>query len=292
MSERQAVSVVGLGDMGGALARAIADAGHELVVWNRSIDKSAPFAERGVAVAESVDDAIASSAVIVVCLRGYDVAQSLFSGAAERASLVGKTVIQLSNGVPTDVADAAEWFVGQGAAYLDGSIMTFPDAVGSEECQILMSGDSDAFTDAESVLAALGGDIRFVGSDPTASAVINTSGLGFVYVAAHAFVNAAAICDSAGAPLELLADVVGAFTRQMPAVFGDFVAMIEAERYESSTLRLTSGVDNLRAIAEFGRRGGVDVGLFESALRTMTASAEAGHGSNLAAVFESVKPPR
>ena len=61
--------------------------------------------------------------------------------------------------------------------------------------------------------------------------MINTSGLAFVYVAAHAFVSAAAMCDASGAPLDLLADVVGTFSAQMPAMFGEYVEMIAAGSY-------------------------------------------------------------
>ena len=201
-------------------------------------------------------------------------------------------MIQLGNGVPTEVSAAADWFTAQGAAYLDGSIIAFPDAVGTADCQVLVSGDPHSFERCEPVLDAIGGDVRFLGADPTASAVINTSGLAFVYVAAHAFVSAAAMCDASNAPLDLLADVVGKFTRQMPMMFGEYVDMIRAGNYDSTSLRLASGAENLHAITEFGRTIGVDTDLFESALRTMTASAAAGHGTNLAAVFEALKQQR
>jgi hypothetical protein len=146
-----------------------------------------------------------------------------------------------------------------------------------------------AFAQCESILGAIGGDIRYLGADPTASAVINTSALSFVYVTAHAFVSAAAMCDASGAPLDLLADVIAKLATQMPTVFEEFVAMIAAGSYESTNLRLASGAEALHAITEFGRTSGVDTDLFESVLRTLNASAAAGHGPNLAAVFEAVK---
>lgn len=204
-------------------------------------------------------------------------------------SLAGKTLVQLGHGVPTEVAAAADWFTAQGAAYLDGAIMTFPDAVGTAECQILISGDPSAFERCKPVLDALGGDIRFLGADAAASAVIDTSGLAFVYVAAHAFVSAAAMCDASGGPLDLLADVVAKLTKHMPQVFNEYAAMIAAGSYESTNLRLASGAATLQAITEFGRTSGVNTDLFESALRTLNASVAAGHGPNLAAVFEAVK---
>jgi hypothetical protein len=139
------------------------------------------------------------------------------------------------------------------------------------------------------VLDALGGDIRFLGADPTASAVINTSGLAFMYVAVLGFVSAAAMCDASGAPIDLLSDVVGKFTAQLPSMFEEYVDMIAAGTYESTSLRLASGAENLQAITEFGRTSGVDTDLFESVLRTLNSSVAAGHGTNLAAVFEAVK---
>lgn len=228
----------------------------------------------------------------MVCVRGYDVAAVLFDDPAIAGSSAGKTVIQLGTGVPTEVADAADRFTAQGAAYLDGTIMTFPEGVGTADCQVLISGHPSAFEQCRPVLGAIGGDVRFLGADATASAVINTSGLAFVYVAAHAFVSAAAMCDASGASLGLLADVIGGFITQMPSMFGEYLDMIAAGSYESSGLRLPSGAENLEAIAEFGGTSGVNTDLFESALRTLNASAAAGHGPNLTAVFEAVKQQR
>jgi 3-hydroxyisobutyrate dehydrogenase-like beta-hydroxyacid dehydrogenase len=289
VSELQTVSMIGLGNMGSALAGAIADSGHDLTVWNRSDEKCRALVDLGASVASSVGDAVARSDVIVVCVRGYDVAVGLFDDSAVADSLAGKTLVQLGNGVPTEVAESAAWFTARGAAYLDGSIMSFPDTVGTDDCQILVSGDPAAFERCEPLFGALGGDIRFLGADPTASAVINTSALAFLYVTAHAFVSAAAMCDASGAPLDLLADVIGKFTTTMPATFDEYVDMIGTGNYASTSLRLATGAQNLQAITEFGRASGVDTGLFEAALRTLNASVVAGHGTNLAAVFESVK---
>jgi len=112
-------------------------------------------------------------------------------------------MVQLGYGVPTDVTDAAAWFSANGTAYLDGSVMTFPEAVGSDDCQVLVSGDPAAFERYGPLFEAVGGDVRFLGPDPAASAVVNSSGLAFVYAASHAFLSAAAMCDASGAPLDL-----------------------------------------------------------------------------------------
>ncbi len=285
----QTVSMIGLGAMGSALAKAFVATDLGVTVWNRSSDKCDAMVSEGAAVADSMSEAVDRSEVIVVCVRGYDVANDLFRQEDIAALLAGKIVVQLGNGVPAEVSDTADWFSEHGAAYVDGSIMTFPEAVGSAECQVLVSGDPAAFERCRPLFDAIGGDIRFLGADPVASAVINSSALAFVYLTAHAFISAAALCDAADAPLDLLADVVGNFTTQMPAMFGEYVDMIGSGTYDSTTLRLASGAQNLSSIAEFGRDRGVDIGFVDAALRVFDESASAGHGVNLASIFETLR---
>ena len=285
------VAVVGLGAMGSALARSLIDGGHEVTVWNRTFAKSDAMVELGAMAAPSLGEAVRANDVVVVCVRGYAAADEMFRPVEVASLLEGKTVIQLGTGTPAEVSGAAAWFKDRGANYLDGAIMDFPEQVGTPDCQVLVSGDPTAFEQCASVLDALGGDIRHVGEDPAASAVINTAALSFVYAASHAFLGAAAMCEVSGARLELLCEVVGKFSGQMPSLFGEFVEMISARSYDSRNLRLASGAENLQAIVDFGREAGVDTGLFESALTSIRAAADEDVGINLAATFEVLRSP-
>ncbi len=55
------ITVIGLGLMGAALARALQRAGHDLTVWNRSPAKMRPFIDDGVAGAPDVVSAITAN---------------------------------------------------------------------------------------------------------------------------------------------------------------------------------------------------------------------------------------
>ena len=44
------IGVAGLGRMGAAIARRLLDVGHEVVVWNRSLDKCQPLEAAGAKV--------------------------------------------------------------------------------------------------------------------------------------------------------------------------------------------------------------------------------------------------
>ena len=68
------ITVLGLGPMGRALARAFAGAGHPTTGWNRT-----PPGElaAGTVLAGSVSDAVRAGRVVVVCLRDHDVVRSV-----------------------------------------------------------------------------------------------------------------------------------------------------------------------------------------------------------------------
>lgn len=72
-----AVSVIGLGNMGVALAGAFLKAGYPTTVWNRSGGKAEGLVAKGASPAHTLASAIAASEVIVVCVSTYDVMDDL-----------------------------------------------------------------------------------------------------------------------------------------------------------------------------------------------------------------------
>ena len=59
------VAVVGLGAMGGRFARRFLDAGHEVIVWNRTPEKADELVELGAVRAESPADAARRAEVVI-----------------------------------------------------------------------------------------------------------------------------------------------------------------------------------------------------------------------------------
>ena len=96
---KSTVTVIGLGLMGSALARAFHKAGHELTVWNRSVGRTVPFRDSA-QIAGTVRDAVAASDSVVVSLLDYDTANSLLGTADVEAVVAGRTVVQLTTGTP------------------------------------------------------------------------------------------------------------------------------------------------------------------------------------------------
>jgi 3-hydroxyisobutyrate dehydrogenase len=62
------ISFLGTGIMGAPMARHLAQAGHDVTVWNRSAEKAQPLAEHGARVADDPASAVTGSDVVVTML--------------------------------------------------------------------------------------------------------------------------------------------------------------------------------------------------------------------------------
>lgn len=165
---KPAVSVIGLGMMGTALASAFLKAGHQVTVWNRSPAKTGPLVAQGALPADSAAGAVAASPLVVVCLLTNDTVKDLFATLTEE--ITGKTLVNLTNGTPAQARALAAWAAKHGAQYIDGGIMAVPQMIAGPHAYVLYSGDEQAYATHEPTLSALGGT-KWAGTDPGLAAL-------------------------------------------------------------------------------------------------------------------------
>jgi 3-hydroxyisobutyrate dehydrogenase-like beta-hydroxyacid dehydrogenase len=268
MSTGTPVSVLGLGAMGRALATAFARAGHPTTVWNRT-----PRDVDGVRRAPTAADAIAASALVVVCLVDEDAVTAVLAG----HDLAGRTVVDVTNSTPAQARKRAAALAEQGAAHLDGGIMAVPPMIGSEAARVLYSGPPEVFAAAAPTLAALG-EARHVGDDPGAAALHDIALLSAMYGMFGGALHAYALLrrsgrDAAGlAPL--LHDWLGAMLPSVTAL-GAEIDHGNPEPAASPLAMQAAGFVNLRDAA---RDVGLDDRLLAPMGRLLDEAVAAGHG--------------
>jgi len=190
------ITVVGLGLMGSALARAIQRAGHDLTVWNRSPARMQSFVDNGVAAAPDVGSAITASPVILVCIDNYAATNAIIQSNDIEPLLTGRTFVQLSTGTPNEARETADWMAARNVAYLDGAILCGPTHISTNEAQILLSGDAAANSRAGSLLECLGGTVRYLGANVGAASALDLAWLITCYGRFMAIIHAANLCRS------------------------------------------------------------------------------------------------
>lgn len=190
------VAVLGLGEMGAALAVALLDAGRRVTVWNRSADKAEPLVAKGARAAAAVPDAVADAEVVLVNVKGGEVAAELLREAGAR--LAGRTVLNLTDGPSERARAAAELAAEHGADYLHGQIMTIAPAIGSPEAVIFFGGSRDAFDRHEGLLRALGGRATYVSPEPAVAVLYGMAVHDTMWGLLNGFLHASALLGKAG----------------------------------------------------------------------------------------------
>lgn len=276
--------------MGSALARAALSAGLNVTVWNRSPSKAQTFVDEPARIALSVKEAVNASEVIVVCVRDHDATNEALRTRTTEERLAGKIVVQLSTGTSTQAREASGWATGVGAHYLDGSIMGFPQDIGTDGLVILYGGDQKTFERYRPIAAAFGGAASRVGDDPGSAAALDNALLSIYFSFLFGVLNGAAICDAEGIPLAEFSEVGKSLMPVFSGVLERSADMIARGSFESehSTLDTSSGA--MAQIAAVMRDAELD-GRYIECMRTYIAEAtEAGKGNlGNAALFEHLR---
>lgn len=268
------VTVLGLGAMGRALARAFLAAGHPTTVWNRTPGRAGDL--DGAVVAPDVPAAVRAAPLVVVCLLDTTAVLAVLAAAGD--ALRGCTVVNLTSSTPEDARRAAAAAVAAGARYVDGTVMVPTPLVGTPDALVLYSGDRAAH-DPET-LAALGGEQDWLGPDPGRAALVDLGMLGVFFAGMTAFLQAAALVGTDG----VRAAEFVPYARRILDLLGPTVAElardVDAGEHPGTEDTLTMELAFLEHIVAAGRDRGVDSSLTAASRDLVRAAVAAGHGKD------------
>jgi 3-hydroxyisobutyrate dehydrogenase len=270
------VAFLGLGRMGAAMARHILDAGHELIVWNRSSGKAGPLVEAGARTAGMPAEASRYAETVVLMLAGPDaVREVLFGkeGVADGAR-AGTLVVDASTIGPAAAREFATTARGRGLRYVEAPVLGSIAPARAGTLTVLVGGSEADVGDAVPLLELWGDPdrIRRTGEVGTANAlklVVNLP-LG---VAAAALGEALRLAGRLGVPEDVALDALA----QGPLGFtlSQKRQMIKKRDFSATTFSLALMAKDLGlAVDESGAR----LPATEGALRMARAAIAEGHG--------------
>ncbi|TDO50358.1 3-hydroxyisobutyrate dehydrogenase-like beta-hydroxyacid dehydrogenase [Kribbella sp. VKM Ac-2571] len=279
------VTVLGLGAMGTALARAFLAAGHPTTVWNRTPGRSP---ELDAARAATAAEAIAASPLVVVCLLVDDTVRSTLEG----IDLTGKTIVNLTNSTPDQARATAERVTTAGAQYVDGGIMAVPAMIGGPAAFIFYSGVPDAFERHRADLSVLARP-EYVGADPGLAALHDIALLSAMYGMFGGAQHALALIGTENVPAEpfterFLLPWLTAMLGSLPRI-ADELDNGPSGTAGSNLAMQAAAYDNLTgtSVAQ-----GVDPMLLEPMGALLRKAVAAGHGdADLAALVGLLRTP-
>ncbi|GAA3142206.1 NAD(P)-binding domain-containing protein [Planomonospora alba] len=272
------VTVLGLGPMGQALARAFLDAGHPTTVWNRTASRADALAARGAAVAATPAEAVAASPLVIACVIDYDAVHAIVDPAA--AELKGRTLVNLTADTPERARRTAAWAAEHGIDYLDGAIMTPTSTIGGPEAVVLYSGPEEVYRAHRQALASLGGTSAHLGADPGRAAAHDVALLDLFWTSMSGLVHAFALASAEGVAPRDLAPFAKGIGALLPAIIDEFAQDIESGRHPGDESTILSAAAGMEHIVHASRARGLDTGVLEAARSVARRAIDAGHGTD------------
>jgi len=270
------IGVVGLGAMGSRVARRLADAGHELVVWNRDPVRAEPLAAAGAVAAASPADVARRVEAVITMVADPPALIDVTEGPDGVVAGVGEgtTVIQMSTVGPESISRLAPLLPDD--ALLDSPVLGSVSEVEAGTLNVFVGGPLELVERWTPLLSTLGTILHVgpVGAGTGAKLVANTTLVGVIGVLGEAL----ALADGLGLSREAAFEVLGRTAladqaeRRRPAVesgeypprFALYLArkdadlIVEAAEKTGIELRLTKGARDWLSEAEEAGLGEAD----------------------------------
>jgi 3-hydroxyisobutyrate dehydrogenase-like beta-hydroxyacid dehydrogenase len=270
---RLAVGLIGLGNMGTAIAERLLGAGYPLVVHNRTRAKAESLASRGAIVADGVA-ALAGQVEVVLTSLADDEALDAIASEVLGAARPGTVLVDLSTvspGVSARVASRAETAA---VAYLRAPVSGNPAVVRAGNLSFIVSGPPEALEQVEPVLQAIGPTVHHVGEGEQARVVklaINLMVGGLAELMSEALV----LGEASGVSRAALLEVMGASAAGAPFVRYKTEPLLRDDY--SATFTTTLMEKDVDLVLETADEAGVELPFARELKSLVRATAEAGY---------------
>jgi 3-hydroxyisobutyrate dehydrogenase-like beta-hydroxyacid dehydrogenase len=279
-TEQSAVTVLGLGPMGRALAGAFLDAGLRTTVWNRTPGKDRELVERGAIGAPSPEEAVGASGLTVICVVNYDAVDAIVRRGVVTDALKGRTVVNLTADTPDRARDAATWAAEHGIGYLDGAIMTPITTIGTLAGVFLHSGPEELYREHQPVLDVLGGTHTHLGEDIGRAASYDIALLDIFWTAMAGYAHALAVARAEGVSARELAPFAKGIGALFPSFFEQAAEDVDSGRFSGEGNPITSAASSMAHIVHTSESHGIDAGVMRAAEGLARRAIERGHGTD------------
>ncbi len=224
------VGFVGLGVMGGRIARRLLAAGHRVTGYNRTREKARWLVEAGMAWADSPRAVAEASEVTFSMVTDTDALRAVAEGPQGLLAGLGpgKVYVDMSTVSPAASRELAARVRERGARMLDAPVSGSVATLEAGQLSIMVGGDSETFERVRPLLLDIGPRVTHVGPNGQAVLMKIATNLSLA-VQMLAFSEGVVLAEKAGIPREVAVEVLlgsviaspmlryrGPFVLQMP----------------------------------------------------------------------------
>jgi len=268
------IAFLGLGQMGTPMATRLLAAGHELTVWNRTIERAEPLREAGATVAGAPAEAGRAADVAITMVTDPEALERVVFGPEGLADALGpgRLLLEMSTVGPDEVRSIAERLP-EGVDVVDAPVAGSVPQATEGALKVLAGGSDGAFERARPILETFG-SVRHVGG-PGAGAAMKLVVNSTLGAAITAVGEAIALADALGLDRGITLDVLSG-SQLGPAVSSKRES-IQTGAYPPR-FKLSLAAKDLRLVADAAASTGRDLPVAAAARTWLERALAAGAG--------------
>ncbi|MFI0787276.1 NAD(P)-dependent oxidoreductase [Streptomyces lydicus] len=283
------VAVIGLGGMGGGMARALLGAGYAVTVFNRTRERAEPLEQAGAVVAATAVEAAAPASAVLLSLADEPAVEEVLFGDLVWQLRPGTVLIDTSTVSPSYARTTATRLAASGVRRLETCVMGNPAMAAEGKVRLFVSGDRAALDAVDEILSALAQEVRYLGGAGRASALKLALNL-LLGIQTAGLAEAAAFAEAAGLDRELLLDVVLNSGWRSP-VLAFRAEFMRRRVYRPAAFRTALMHKDLELALDQAAAYRRDLPLGQEALARFGSALAAGRADDDAAAVVEVQPP-
>jgi len=209
-STKERIGVIGLGAMGGPIARNLLISGQRVIGYDIDEKRRNAFLESGGTATRTMEELVRSAAVVFTALPDpetyIDVTETRLVPHAQK----GQTFVDVGTVGPRQVRRFARMFARKGAALLDAPVSGGPGGAEAGALRVFVGGDPDTYKKVRPLLEVIGGKdhIAYCGQSGAGQAVKGVSQLAMGLTNA-ALLEAIAYGMNGGLKVETIREALG-----------------------------------------------------------------------------------
>jgi 3-hydroxyisobutyrate dehydrogenase-like beta-hydroxyacid dehydrogenase len=270
------VGLIGLGNMGTAIAERLLDAGYPLVVNNRTPAKAEALAALGAEVAATPEELVEQVDVVLSSLAN-DVAFEEVADRVIAAARPGTVLVDMSTVSPEVSARVAALAEMASVRYLRAPVSGNPTVVRAGNLSFIVSGPHETLDEVHDLIEAIGPTIHHVGDGEQARIVKLAINL-MIAVLAQVMSEALVLGEAAGVSREALLDVMGSSAAGAPFVKYKTEPLLQEDF--SATFTTTLMEKDIDLVLDAARDAGVELPLANEMKTHLRAAIDAGYADN------------
>jgi 3-hydroxyisobutyrate dehydrogenase-like beta-hydroxyacid dehydrogenase len=237
--------------MGAGMAANLLRADHELVVWNRSAEKSKPLVAEGAVLARTPREAASGRDVVISMLADDAALEQVIRGNDGLLEGLRRGALHISSStVAVATADRmAALHEERGLRFLSAPVFGRPEAAAAAKLFVVAAGAQSDYTAASALFPAISQKVFYIGEKPSSANLVKLCGNFTILGAIETFAEAMTLAQKGGVPKKQFLEVMTGSLFDTP-VYRNYGGALVEERFKPAGFAAPLGLKDMRLLGQ------------------------------------------